>query len=451
MEKIYLNGYVFYEDRKYTFTYEDSKLSLIDTEAKATIFSDYKYVDYFCGHTLDGFDIIFYINKNIYYHSGFYICSPRCFILSMCKSNKLDELQFNTIRFSGGIVNRFYSNRKMIEFDPKEERNFKYKNIEETVLCETVNINGMDSIFEFSIMLPGWKDDGIITFNNYDSLLRIKYNSTKGYKEIIKDLSRIDSFFKFCANRVNISFDKINLEIKNNDGKYEIVANIYVPYMTEGQINKDMINYDIVQDHLNDIFKFLDSSNYIFSIIPENNKVFESISNKDYCAAFSCFESIYQYVKSNCEDTIEIKEELALKELQEELLPLLDSIDEKYKGNNKTKRDFVKRFKNIINTANLKLEKCIIKELEQNDFIIESIYYERRDEIKEKGISESVMKAVSDRDNITHNNTVKLDNISIGIYEMISKMNYVMIFNYVGISKEKYANKIVRLGLTNII
>ena len=133
------------------------------------------------------------------------------------------------------------------------------------------------------------------------------------------------------------------------------------------------------------------------------------------------------------------------------MLPLLDSIDEKYKGNNKTKRDFIKRFKNIINTANLKLEKCIIKELEQNDFIIESIYYERRDEIKEKGISESVMKAVSDRDNITHNNTIKLDNISIGIYEMISKMNYVMIFYYVGISKEKYTNKIVRLGLTNII
>ena len=73
------------------------------------------------------------------------------------------------------------------------------------------------------------------------------------------------------------------------------------------------------------------------------------------------------------------------------------------------------------------------------------------DEIKEKGISESVMKAVSDRDNITHNNTIKLDNISIGIYEMISKMNYVMIFYYVGISKEKYTNKIVRLGLTNII
>lgn len=405
----------------------------------------------FVGNTLDGFDIIFILIIIYIITLVFIFVHQDVFILSMRKSIKLDELQFNTIRFSGGIVNRFYSNRIMIEFDPKSEGNFKYKNIEETVLCENVNINGMDSIFEFSIMLPGWKDDGVITFNNYDSLLRIKYSSTKGYSEIIKDLSTIDSFFKFCANRVNISFNKINLEIKNDDGKYEIVANVYVPYMIDGQINRYMINYDIVQDHLNDIFKFLDSSDYIFSIIPENNKVFESISNKDYCAAFSCFESIYQYVKSNSEDTTEIKEELALKEVQAELLPLLDSIDEKYKGNDKTKRDFVKRFKNIINTANLKLEKCIIKELEQKDFIMESIYYERRDEIKEKGISESVMKAVSDRDNITHNNTIKLDNISIGIYEMISKINYAMIFNYVGISKEKYANKIVRLGLTNII
>ena len=451
MEKVYLKGYIFYNERKYTFIYEDKKLTLLDTEENPTHFREYKYIEYFAGYTLDGFDIVFYINNNIYYQSGCYICSPRCFILSMHKNNKLGEIQFDTIRFSGGIVNRFYSNRRMIEFDPKAESRFKYKNIEETVTSENVNINGIDSTFEFSIMLPGWTDDGIITFNNYDSLLRIKYCSPKDYKEVIKDLNTVDKFFKFCANRVNICFDKINLETKNSDGKYEIVANIYVPYMIDGEVNKDIIDYNIVHDHINDIFKFLDNSDYIFSIIPEDNKAFESISNKDYCATFSCFESIYQYIKGNGDNDTEIKEEIALKEVQEELLPLLDVVDEKYKGNNKIKRDFVKRFKNIIGTANLKLEKCIISELKNNDFIVESIYYERRDEIKEKGIAESVIKAVADRDDITHNNTVKLDNISIGIYEMISKMNYVIIFNYVGISKEVYANKIIRLGLTNII
>ena len=111
----------------------------------------------------------------------------------------------------------------------------------------------------------------------------------------------------------------------------------------------------------------------------------------------------------------------------------------------------MKRFINIILKANLKLEKCIIKELENNDFIIESIYYKRRDEIKENGINKSVIKAVQDRDDITHNNTVKLDNISIGIYEMILKLNFVMILEYIGVSRDIYEKKLSHLGLLNII
>ena len=99
----------------------------------------------------------------------------------------------------------------------------------------------------------------------------------------------------------------------------------------------------------------------------------------------------------------------------------------------------------------MKLEKCIINELENNNFIIESIYYKIRNEIKEYGIKESVIKAVKDRDDITHNNIVKLDNISIGIYEMLLELNYVMILQYIGVSKDIYEEKIGYLKLVKII
>ena len=115
------------------------------------------------------------------------------------------------------------------------------------------------------------------------------------------------------------------------------------------------------------------------------------------------------------------------------------------------KRDFVKRFINIINNANLRLEKCIINELENNCFIIESIHYKIRNEIKENGIKESVKKAVKDRDEITHNNTLKLDSISIGIYDMLLKLNYAMILEYVGVANDIYSEKIKYLGIVNII
>lgn len=451
MRKVYIKGYVSYEDENYTFIYEEEKLTLISLNNHQTFFSKYKFVDEFKGFTIDGFDIIFYINNSVYYKDGSFICSPRCIFISRYKEYKLTDMKFDTLRFSGGILNRFYTNRNMIEFDPNEKDYFKFKEVEETISEEYVNLNGDKTQFEFSIMKPGWKDDGAITFNNYDSLLRIKYETAKDYKSIIKDVNSVDRFFKFSANRVDISFDEAFLELKKDDDKFEKAVEIIIPYMTNNEINKDLLDYVIFKDYLDQIFKFLDNCDYIFSIIPDNNKSFGNISNKDYCAGFSCFESIYQYVHGNKNELGISKEELSLEEVKEEILPLLRTLDDKYNGNNKTKRDFIKRFIKIISTANLKLEKCIFNELGEKDFILESIYYKRRDEIKDYGLFASVKKAVDDRDDITHNNTVRLDSISIGIYEMLLKLNYAMIMDYIGVPVEKYRDRIQYLSLRNII
>lgn len=241
------------------------------------------------------------------------------------------------------------------------------------------------------------------------------------------------------------------MELKKDDDKFEKAVEIIIPYMTNNEINKDLLDYVIFKDYLDQIFKFLDNCDYIFSIIPDNNKSFGNISNKDYCARFSCFESIYQYVHGNKNELGISKEELSLEEVKEEILPLLRTLDDKYNGNNKTKRDFIKRFIKIISTANLKLEKCIFNELGEKDFILESIYYKRRNEIKEYGLFASVKKAVDDRDDITHNNTVRLDGISIGIYEMLLKLNYAMIMDYIGVPVETYGDRIQYLSLRNII
>ena len=450
MKEVYIKGYVKYKDEDYTFIYEDNKLTLVSIKNKITMFNEYKFIEEFKGYTVDGFNIIFYINKNIYYKNGCFICSPRCIIIARDRTFELANMKFKTLRISGGVINRFYSNRNMIDFN-EDSLDLKFKKVEETISEEMVCLNKEQSSFEFSIIKPGWKYDGIVSFDNYDSLLRIKYSSEKDYKAIIKDLNVVDKFFKFCTNRINISFDKIFIEKINKDDKFENVAEIIVPYMTEKETNKDMLDYPIFKDHLNDIFNFLDNCDYIFSIIPDNDKEFASISNKTYCAAFSCFESIYQYINEKEKEVGTTKEEIALAEVKEDLIPLLEEVEKEYIGKSRFKRDLLERFIHLISTANLKLEKNIKNELEKNIFIIESIYYKRRDEIKQNGLFQSVIKAVKDRDDITHNKTIKLDSTSIGIYEMISKLNYVMIFNHVRISKDIYSPKIQHLGLSNII
>ena len=292
---MYIKGYIKYEDEDYTFIYEDKKLTLVSIKNKLTMFNEYKFVEEFKGYTVDGFNIIFYINKNIYYKNGCFICSPRCMIIARDRTFDLTDMKFETLKLSGGVINRFYSNRKMIDFDEKSQ-DLKIKKVEETVSEENVSLNEEKTTFEFSVMKPGWKYDGIITVDNYDSMLRIKYSSEKDYKTIIENLNTLDKFFKFCTNRKSISFNEIFLEKFNKDGIYENAAEIIVPYMSEKAINKDMIDYSIFKNHLDDVLNFLDNCDYIFSLIPDDDKEYASISNKNYCAVFSCFESIYQYI-----------------------------------------------------------------------------------------------------------------------------------------------------------
>ena len=82
MKNIYIKGYINSEENRYTFIYDNNKLTLISIENKTTLFNEYKHVEYFKGFTLDGFDIIFYINNNVYYKDGCFICSPRCILIA---------------------------------------------------------------------------------------------------------------------------------------------------------------------------------------------------------------------------------------------------------------------------------------------------------------------------------------------------------------------------------
>ena len=431
-------------------------MTLISVKSNPTFFNEYRYIEYFKGFTLNGFDIIFYINSNIYYKDGCFICSPRCILLAQKQEFRLDEMKFDSMSLSGGILNRFYSNRKMIEFDEskywKDKKDyFEFKETKETISEEKVDLNGVQTVFELSIIKAGWKDDGMITFDSYDSNLRIKYCFQRNYTDVINDLSKIEKFLKFCANRNSINVENIYLETKNADEKYVKAVQIFVPYMIDNKINKDILKYELLEKHLNTIFDCLNNSDYLLSIIPDDNKSFYSISNKTYCSVFSCFQSIYKYVCVNKAEPEKILEEQKLDEVKNEVLPILLELENNYKGKDRVKRIFIERFIHIIKTSNLKLETCINKKIEENNYLIDTIHYTLRDKIKNKGIINSIRQAVECRDDITHDKIIKLDDISIGIYEIIYKLNYIMILDYAGIENDKIRKEMERLSLKDII
>lgn len=99
----------------------------------------------------------------------------------------------------------------------------------------------------------------------------------------------------------------------------------------------------------------------------------------------------------------------------------------------------------------MKLEKCIANEIGENKYVIDTLYYKIRNEINQKGIDNCISEAVNDRDDITHNRTVNLSMTSIGIYKIISQLNYIMLLKHVGVENKKIENMVRRLSIRNII
>jgi len=444
MKELYLKGHINYNNELYTFLYQNKSLTLIPTKNKQEfdLFGLIEHIEYIEGMTLDGLNIVFYVNDDVKFKNGACVCFPKIIFLVREKGTKFFELEYDAIAISGGILNDFYDNFKIIKIGEKGE--IFFKKCEETVTEEEVEINSHKSVFEFSVKEPGKREKGDnVEITGYNSLMRVKYNNSQNHNEVYNDILDIDKFFKSCACKIKISFDTIFLEKLSESGRYENIVEIFIPYMNECSECKEVgkkkcFEYEVFKGKLNNVFKNISSLNYLISILPDD-KPNPTVNNSEYCSAFSCFESVHEYRNSlfgEVPSEIFSEEEKRLEEIKQEIIVQLDILDEKYKGKDGKKRKLIQHISNIIEGANLRLEKSISVIFNNNKYVLDTIYYKIKEILEKEGMEKSIEKAVKDRDLITHSKIVKLDDISTGIYEILFRLNYIMIFEIIGIEKD---------------
>ena len=76
-------------------------------------------------------------------------------------------------------------------------------------------------------------------------------------------------------------------------------------------------------------------------------------------------------------------------------------------------------------------------EFAKNEYLIEVLNCDIKKAVMQKGIKDSISYAIENRDYIAHENTVNFDDVSVGVYQIIYRLNYIMILTYVGIDKGK--------------
>ena len=452
MKKVYFKGYINYKNDNYTFSYNNGRLELIKVKHTLSPINQYIYIDYLKGFTIDGFDIIFYINKKCHFWNESYTCMPQIIFVSNDSSMNLSDSKFDSLCFIGGSINRFYSNRNMIKLKDDVELSqgieFEFKSPEETKISEKATIDGINLEFELSNVKPGWRDDGIFTFDEYNSMLRLKYDKSISIEALVPNIISIQKLMQFCSNRKIITFNTVHIESKNIDGKFEKKVLVFIPPIEDNEINKYMIEYDTISGNINQIFEYFNKSEYVLENIPRDNKEFNIISNKDFSSSVSCFQATYNIVNAN-KNVDSSNEEL--NELKLELQKLFDNLNQKYTGVSSRKRKYLSRFNHIIQSSDLKIENILISEIKEHDYLLECLNYKFRDKINELGIEASCEQSISKRDDITHEDLVELNEIDVGIYFLIVKLNYIMILEYCNVDKEKIKKCIEHLSIREII
>lgn len=454
MEKIKIKGYITLSEKKYTFLYEKDRLSVLSCDEEYTILDYLKNITILEGITTFHSRVLFMINKEVRYSNGYFETYPD-YVIFINNNVKEVPIEIDAIKFEGGDITRFYTNKRIIENDimdiPTTE--LKLKDPKETVSTEICNINGKEVKLEFSVSKPGFIYDGKIKFEDINSNLRIKYKSKVDYLMAIKDVDMIERLFKLACVSSKYTFGKIDIEIMNEDKKYERIGNIYIPRMNQTSSIQNIFSYDFFEGKFNNLFNEIDKFEYIYEIISERRKNKSNITEKDYVSAFSCFQILYNWFNSNVKKEVnEIEKDL--NEIKKEIIEELKKLDEKYKGVDSKKRKFINRFEELVGKSNVKLESNIIKVINDHMYIFErmhELYFENKSKELLENIEDYVIDAVKDRDDITHNGIVEINEYSLIIYRSVVISCYIMIFEKLGINKEKIKDNIQRMIAHNAL
>ena len=275
-----ITGYIEYDGNAYTFTYKNNFLTLIicdqskDKDIESFVFRKKEKILFFNGFTSDGFDISFYVDEYVSKWKGTYRCFPKLVFVALNKEIDLKKSKFNSIKFIGGVIDRFYSNRRIVESDLLEFRDtkeLKFKKAEDTVEEEKIMIINKSAVFQISVSNMGWRDDGSIHFDDIHSVIRLKYKRKQEFTEFVDSILTINDMLFFCLNRRYAKYDNIYLETKTEDNaKYVNSVSIYMPTKEQDftqknkkvchQVFKFVKTYDTIK-LLNDFcFRFFNSN-----------------------------------------------------------------------------------------------------------------------------------------------------------------------------------------------
>lgn len=300
--------------------------------------------------------------------------SPRSVIVS--NQSQLQGKKFNSIRLTGGSINRFGDLIKEIFQSPsykddledfeKGLGNFSYKSYDETSLEFKDVGNSSKHNYKFSINRHFLLDDE--TINNFNRNLIYRTTSSFEVTEVINQFVEMVNFIKLLSWENSISIEKVDLGVTREDGLNQPEAIVFLN-LPDKEITKKNFGLDIYKNDRNSIGKLyhlnkeLEKSHLFLLESLHRKSMYDS---KDILNSVINFEQIIDHLnikkksmrieEKNLRKTIikQFSEELEGTELYRHIInfrgnPLKDTISDLVDSHLEMKNSFILNTPNIDN------------------------------------------------------------------------------------------------------
>lgn len=303
MEKPRFSGWinkVFSEEDKYSFYYDGKKLNLILLDDKGLRFGYSKQEPFLLANRSVGGTIGLYkcVCKNDVFDDTATIHPSMIYIPKNINSS---EVNFNRLLFKGKLINQLFPPIQKVKYDSARDLHKPYdgsktielKSFEETDVNFSAKINDVSYNCRFGVYVPGSINEGDDNLGELISYFEIDFEEVKHIKEILPLYSTVRKFFQFLAKQKDISFDEVQVGIKNEQGKFETIGYFIDNTLEQKELN---IKFNIKKflPNIGEFFSKIAENELNYNYIPKDNFESKYITPESYIKVCGAFEHNYE-------------------------------------------------------------------------------------------------------------------------------------------------------------
>lgn len=267
--------------------------------------------------------------------------------------------------------------------------------------------------------------------------LDLSFANTESPEFLLDIVNLVEKFLSFISYRKNVYIEEIQLKKLINKklhhcGKLYIYRNRDSFNESEKVIKNQIINFELIQENYGNLFQLLSDETIYLDHVPYNSRDSKIITPSRFVLITAAFEWEFRHIYRNIKEIENENFKIVKHELK-------SFIDKKIEDTSGKKKNYFKKYLNIISNSDMSLSERIMRVLKDNEEIlkpfINNLYNMNGiNEIKHQDIANRIQ---TQRNNYAHGNIDKeIDLLVVLDLSVLEWCIYVLVLKEIGLEDD---------------